>query len=73
MSGKLELVATRKEFVLCDESGYRFDVVAVHDPELGWSASVTFTADGFKTDKAAVDHLVPAVEHFLRRMKGTAP
>lgn len=72
MSRKLELAATRKEFVLRDESGYRFDVVAVHDPEAGWSACVTFTTDGLKTDEAALDHLVPAVEHFLRLMKGTS-
>lgn len=69
MSSKIELTATRKEFVFRDESGYRFDVVAVHDPETGWSACVTFTADGFKTDEAAIEHLVPAAEHFLRLMK----
>lgn len=68
-TGKIELAATRKEFVLRDESGYRFDVVAVLDQELGWSASVTFTAEGFKTDEAAIAHLVPAVEHFLRLLK----
>lgn len=71
MSGKLELTATRKEFMLRDESGYRFDVVAVHDPEFGWSACMTLTADGFKTDEAALEHLVPAAEHFLRLMKST--
>lgn len=72
MSGKLELSSTRKEFVLRDESGYRFDVVAVYDSETGWSACVTFTAEGFKTDQAAIDHLVPAVEHFLQLLKGTS-
>lgn len=70
MSATLELTATRKEFVLRDESGYQFEVVAVLDPEFGWSAHVTFASNGLKTDEAALDRLEPAVEHFLRLLRG---
>lgn len=68
----MKLEATRKgySYSIGDESGYRFEVDAVHDPEFGWSATVTMGAHGFKTAEDAVRHLKHSAEAFLRQLKG---
>jgi hypothetical protein len=61
----IKLESTRKEFSVHDESGYHFQVVCVHDPECGWSASVLVGSSGMATDEAALAHLVPALDRLL--------
>jgi hypothetical protein len=69
----LELKSTRGEFDLSDKSGYKFKVVTTQqldgDRQGAWAAEVTFSTDGFKTDEAAVLHLLAAGEHFVRMLK----
>lgn len=64
----LELKATRKEFTLGDESGYEFHIVAVHDPEFGWDASVMIVARGHRTDGYAIQALRPAIVRLLEML-----
>lgn len=67
----LELKATSCEYELADESGYKFKITAKEHQEGGWYADVTFSASRFKTAEAAVMHLKPAAEHFIRMLKET--
>lgn len=52
-----------------DESGYRFTVVAVYDPETGWSASVSMATHGYTTPEHAVQHLTLSAKEFVRQVK----
>lgn len=67
----MNLKPTRVEqtYEVGDESGYRFTVVAVYDPETGWSASVAMAAHGYTTAEDAVQHLTHSAEAFLRQVK----
>lgn len=65
----VNFVTTRKEFTLSDDSGYRFHVVLVKDDEYGWGASVSFSADGYAIEQAALDSLAVSVERFLGMLK----
>lgn len=62
----MKLSATRREFEVADESGYRFKVITEFNPDTGWDAGVAFSANGFKHEADAVHHLLPAIQHFLR-------
>lgn len=63
---KFQLKTTNSEYILEDESGYSFRVNTAHDPECGWSASVSFASYGMRGEDAAIDKLTQAVERFLR-------
>jgi len=63
---KFDLKATERRFVLEDASGYSFEVVTQHDPELGWSAHVGFASRGMRTEDGAIDKLTTSVGQFLR-------
>ena len=74
----MKLVATKKEYVIEDDSGYSFKITAEQIPskDNGWAAEVNFTArggsGGHSTDKAAVHALIPAVRHFLTLLEAEA-
>ena len=50
----MKLSATRREFEVADESGYRFKVITEFNPDTGWDAGVAFSANGFKHEADAV-------------------
>lgn len=60
-----EWKTTRIEQHVSDGSGYEFTIVAVHDDEFGWDASVTITSRGMKHSDGAVRALRPAVARLL--------
>lgn len=67
----MNLKPTRVEqtYEVGDESGYRFTVVAVYDPETGWSASVNMATHGYQTAEYAVEHLTMSAAAFLRQVE----
>lgn len=69
----MKLTATSMTFEHKGEDGYSFTVDAVHDPECGWSASVSMRSDGAKTPEDAIRHLRHAAEAFLRALKEMEP
>lgn len=62
----LNLKTTSQEFTLENESGYKFEVKTIYDPEFGWDAYVSMSTHGFKTSEGAIDHLKGTAEWFLR-------
>lgn len=59
----------RQEFELDAGGGYRFRIVAERlSEELGWSASVVMTCDGYGDAEGAVNHLAFSAKAFLRWM-----
>ena len=67
----LNLKPTRMEqnYEVEDAGGYRFDIVAVHDEEVGWSASVRLASRGLKTADSAVRALEHSVRALLRMLE----
>lgn len=65
----MKLKATRQEYELADESGYKFQVVAEYDPERGWTAHVSIRAGGYRTEMDAVERVVEHAEQFVRMAK----
>jgi hypothetical protein len=62
----IALKATRHEFEVYDESGYRFRVVAEYDPESGWSASVVLSTFGINEANASIQHLREPLRRLLQ-------
>lgn len=61
-------IGSEANFEIGDASGYRFNVRCTFDEETGWTARVQVTNFGMKTSEAAIDGLVPPLEHLLRML-----
>jgi len=64
-----KLKPTRREYQYSDRSGYGFTIVTSLDKESGWSAKVEFSSHGLLDEDGAVQHLLPALKHFIRTME----
>ena len=60
------LVPVDRQYIYEDESGYKFIVRTSYHKERGWCAEVDFRVNGMATEEGAVDHLLPALKHFIR-------
>lgn len=60
------LVPVDRQYSYNDESGYGFVVRTAFHKERGWYAEVEFRVHGMATEEGAVDHLLPALKHFIR-------
>ena len=65
----IKLTGTSSRYAVKDESGYEFEVVTQLDPEWGWSAHVTCSSSGMKTEEAAIDRALIAAKQFIRIME----
>ena len=61
-----KMTPIEREYKYEDASGYKFTVSTSFTPGHGWFSQVIFQVDGLASEKAAADHLIPAVKHFLK-------
>lgn len=67
----MKLKPTEKNFkyTIGDESGYRFNITATFDEEIGWNATLEMKSFGLNTAENAVVFLGKSARDFVRQLE----
>jgi hypothetical protein len=64
----LQLTRTSSEYEVTDPGGWRFKIDTYREPDRGWTAAASLRADGLREERAAIEHLRPALRALLRQL-----